>query len=151
MDIKTDSETLRLKMKISHLFTITPMLLAMYSAAIAKSSGWLGRLYVVEINISVQEQHVDSPKFKTAIIMPSYPVEYLQTSLPGNAVIQFSVYSDGNVKDVTVLNASSEEFGFESSKAVKSWLFFPNKDKNAEERAIVCMQCEFTFNVVDKK
>jgi protein TonB len=57
--------------------------------------------------------------------MPVYPRALRQQSISGYAVIGFIVDTEGDVRDVRVIQATHEEFGAAAVACVSEWKFQP--------------------------
>ena len=56
---------------------------------------------------------------------PQYPLGLRQEGIPGRAVVEFIVDSNGAVKNCTVVESSRPEFGASAVEAVSQWKFLP--------------------------
>lgn len=73
---------------------------------------------------------VDVRPVATREIEPDYPFE-LESVLTGNAVVVFTVRTDGKVEDTSVVQADDVLFGEAAIDAVRKWRFRPAQVKGA--------------------
>jgi TonB family protein len=61
----------------------------------------------------------------TTQLQPVYPLEFAAKGEPGAAILEVTVGDDGQVKYLTVLRSTRQEFADAASTAVKQWHFVP--------------------------
>lgn len=57
--------------------------------------------------------------------MPSYPEQLRSKPVPGHALVDFVIDTEGKVRVPTVTNSSAPEFGHAALAAIKQWRFEP--------------------------
>ena len=71
---------------------------------------------------SVSPEKIPVARFRK---VPVYPLELFRAGTTGEAKIEFTVDTEGNVRDVSILYATKQEFGLTSAKTMLSWKFRP--------------------------
>lgn len=75
---------------------------------------------------------------------PVYPYEFLKDGVEGTARINFSVDQQGQVRDVSLVEASQPEFGYSLVAAVMAWKFRPMYHDGEKTQADFTVQWQFT-------
>lgn len=81
-----------------------------------------------------------------AMAEPVWPRDALVKGEAGSATVEFTVATDGRVKEVKLREASTPEFGFAALAAVQGWVFRPALDH--ADPVEVRLQKHFVFQAV---
>lgn len=74
---------------------------------------------------------------------PQYPFELRRAGITGTAIVEFTVDTQGNVRDVSVVEATYPDFGRSAAACIAKWKFKPGMRDNVAVN--VKLQQSFTF------
>lgn len=85
------------------------------------------------------------PQVKTRV-GPVYPFAMRRAGVTGRVVIEFTVETDGSVRDVIAVESTRPEFEAAAIDAVSKWTFSPGIKNNREVRTRLRVPLVFTLN-----
>ena len=101
------------------------------------SGSGLGQLF----NLADLDQNPEP----TAKVSPVYPYEMRRSGITGEVVVGFTVDTEGNVRDATIISSTQREFEASALAAVRQWKFKPGKRSGRAVNARMTLPISFTL------
>lgn len=77
---------------------------------------------------------------------PTYPIAMRRAGVTGRVVVQFTVDTDGSVRDVTAVESTRPEFETAALDAVSQWTFSPGIKNNRAVKTRLRVPIVFSLN-----
>lgn len=94
----------------------------------------------------IDAMEVDRPPQVKVRAAPVYPFAMRRAGVTGRVVVEFTVDTDGSVRDVAAVESNRVEFEQAAIQAVSKWTFSPGIKNNREVKTRLRVPILFTLN-----
>jgi len=131
-------------------YLLLAVMLASSITSIARNDFWIGNRYSVSLSFGAAELGKKNAPTPKSVPLPEYPAEMIRAAVGGEVTFDYTVAPDGRVLEVTIVEASAEEFQRSISAVALAWVFNPAIDLSSGRPVTARMRCKVRFTITEE-